>query len=361
MLVISDTMNGRDNNYNLLRFIAACLIAYYHCYFMTLGPLMTDEGHPYLYQASQIVLSFFFIASGFLIAQSFQRQNDLLSYIMARGLRLIPGVFVLSLILAFVVGPLVSEVPLSQYFSDLRTWLYVPVTTLLEPDATLPGVFASNPNPYEIDTALWTLRYEVICYLGLALLGLAGGLVFNRIFMFASLGLVLGYGVITYLTTFRNIIFLEHFLHFGMSFYIGTVFYVLRGMIPLNLPIAAGLLALAFGFGWLIGYAPAEPIILVASAYCFFWLAYVPGGWLRAYNKLGDYSYGVYIYHYPVQQVMMHLIGGFSVAGLFLASMPFVLVLAICSWSWVERPSLSKLSQLTSRVKSLPVSLSSRL
>ena len=333
---------GRDNNYNLLRVLAATIIAFYHCFFMALGPVMTDDTYPALYQLSQIVLNFFFVASGFLIAQSFERRRDLVSYIVARCLRLLPGVFVLSVLVCFVVGPMVTDVSIADYFGALQTWAYVPLTTLLQPDAVLPGVFASNPNPDEIVTAMWTLRYEVVCYVGLAFVGVVIGL--QRSFKFTILmGLfVCCYGVISYLTDLREIAAVNHLMHFGLSFFIGMVFFVYRSMIVLHWGIAVGASLLAFVAYQIFGNG-AEPVVIGAMAYVVFWLAYVPGGFIRKYNQMGDYSYGIYIYHYPVQQILMHWIGGFSPVGLFAFSFPLVVCLAILSWVLVERPALKQL------------------
>lgn len=350
MLTINDVISGRDNNYNLLRFLAACFIAFYHCYFMSLGPEFSDERYPALYQASQIVLNFFFIISGFLIAQSFERRRDLVSYVTARCLRLLPGVFVLSVIIAFLLGPLVTEVSLGAYFSSLKLWIYVPLTTALQPDLTLPGVFASNINAYEIDSALWTLRYEVICYIGLAVLGLIGGLRHNTIFLMVALAVGVVYGGITYASALRDIAFVNHLMHFGLSFFMGTVFYIYRNLIPLHWGLFVGAVVLGFLIQIVFGQM-GEPLVLAASTYAMIWLAYIPGGFLREYNRFGDYSYGVYIYHYPVEQLFVFLFGVFSPFGLFVASLPVTIFIAVCSWVFVEKPWLQRLPEISQRIK----------
>lgn len=342
MLPISHYMSGRDNNFNLLRVLAAVFIAYYHCYFMTMGAAMTDESYPVMYAASQIVLNFFFVASGFLIARSFERRRDLVAYGAARALRLLPGVFVLSVLIAFVMGPVVTEVTLAEYFSSLLTWGYVPATTALQPDMRLPGVFASNVNPYEIDEALWTLRYEVVCYIGLALVGVAGLLRRGRGFALIAGAATIGYLLVTFATSLREVSAIHHMAHFGMSFLLGMVLYIYRETIPLSGAAALGLCGLAGCGVYLFGWRAGEPLTILATGYSIIWLAYVPGGMIRGYNSLGDYSYGVYIYHYPVEQLFMKYIGGFSVPGLFAVSMPVVLVLAYLSWRLVEWPALER-------------------
>lgn len=352
MAQLSEFTDGRDNNYQLLRVLAALLIALYHSFYMVLGPLMSEEAYPGLYLTSQIVLNFFFVTSGFLIAQSFERRQDLISYGLARCLRLLPGLFVLSVLVCFVLGPLVTDRALSAYFGAPVTWLYVPFTTFFHPDLVLPGVFSSNPNKDEIVTAIWTLRYEVVCYVVLAFVGVLIGLRKSSLFTLMVAAVLVGYGVITYLSPLRDIAFVNHLMHFGLSFFIGMVCFVYRSDIVLHWGIGIGALLLA-----IIGHVSfgkfAEPLVIAAMAYIVLWLAYVPTGLIRRYNKVGDYSYGVYIYHYPVQQSLMFWIGGFSPIGLFMASMPLVFGLAILSWVFIERPALQRLPGARDWVKSV--------
>lgn len=343
MQPLAHFMSGRDNNFNLLRMLAAIFIAFYHAHFMALGNL-TDDNLYYLYDLSQIVLNFFFITSGFLIARSFMRRGDLLSYAVARFLRLVPGVFVLSLITVFLMGPFVTEVGLMDYFSSMQTWLYVPLTSVLVPDRVLPGVFDSNVNPHQVNEALWTLRYEVACYIALALLGISGFLRNEGRFRWLILAVLVGFGIVSFGTDLRSFNAINHLMHFGLSFFIGICFYIYRGFIRLNYLIMFGLIFLAFGLYLQLGRVIAEPFVIAASAYLTFWLAYVPGGFVRRYNQLGDYSYGVYIYHFPLQQVLVHYFGGYSPFSLFAVSLPLSLIFAVLSWRLVEKPCLSLLS-----------------
>ena len=340
MTPLSSLMDGRNNNFNLLRLLAASFIVYYHCYFMTLGPAMDETVYVGLYELSQIALNFFFIASGFLIALSFTRRHSLYSYFLARLARLIPGVFVLSLILCFVMGPLVTHVSISDYFSDLKTWGYVPFTTILQPDRTLPGVFSQNINPHEIDSALWTLRYEMVCYVVLALIGVFGFLTDRPKFFYLSLAVFITFIGLSYFTNLREVTAINHMTHFGLSFFIGSFAYVYRDKILLHWVGVFLLCSLALLLYLEFPRSIAEPFIILATAYSVFWLAYVPRGFLLNFNKVGDYSYGVYIYHYPIEQLLMQFIGGFSPVTLFIMTLPLSLLCAVLSWSFVEKPCL---------------------
>jgi peptidoglycan/LPS O-acetylase OafA/YrhL len=113
---------------------------------------------------------------------------------------------------------------------------------------------------------------------------------------------------------------------------------LLRGRIPLSLgflvgSIAALGVALVFGRGW-------HALYPLALAYLVTWLALVPAGPIRLYNRLGDFSYGFYLWQFPIQQWIVQRDPGSSPLGLMLAAAPITLGLAALSWYLVESPAL---------------------
>ncbi|MCC6544916.1 MAG: hypothetical protein IT392_10540 [Nitrospirae bacterium] len=78
----------------------------------------------------------------------------------------------------------------------------------------------------------------------------------------------------------------------------------------------------------------------IALAYSVFWFAYCPSGWIRKFNLFGDYSYGLYIYAFPIQQSIAFILSRISPAGMFVISYPLTLILAVMSWYLVEKPAL---------------------
>jgi peptidoglycan/LPS O-acetylase OafA/YrhL len=162
---IAASLQGRDNNFNLVRFIAASAVLADHSF--TLVSPERSAGAPIDFEALEIgryAVDVFFVISGFLVTRSVLTQPTLVDYGVARVLRLFPGLIVACIFIAFVLGPLVTAVPWYEYFTDPRTWLYVPVTaSLIAHSMTLPGVFETVPVSGVIDSPLWTLRYEAVC------------------------------------------------------------------------------------------------------------------------------------------------------------------------------------------------------
>ncbi len=90
---------------------------------------------------------------------------------------------------------------------------------------------------------------------------------------------------------------------------------------------------------WAKGFALA--LYPLALGYVVLWLALVPGGVLRLYNRLGDYSYGFYLWQFPIQQCIVLARPQIRQPELLLASLPAALALAVVSWHLVEAPALA--------------------
>jgi peptidoglycan/LPS O-acetylase OafA/YrhL len=107
----------------------------------------------------------------------------------------------------------------------------------------------------------------------------------------------------------------------------------LRGPLAL-LALAALVAAMAWGGAWHALYAPALSYLVV-------WAALVPGGLLRLYNRLGDYSYGFYLWQFPLQQWIVLRRPETTQPELILLSAPAALAVAALSWHFVESPALA--------------------
>ena len=114
----------------------------------------------------------FFAMSGFLIAKSWSDLPRLVPFAVKRALRILPALVVAVSVTVFVIGPLFTTLPLTSYFSDPVTWLYlVRCSLLITFFGTLPGVFEDNPYPDAVNGSLWTLPVEACCYAMAAALG----------------------------------------------------------------------------------------------------------------------------------------------------------------------------------------------
>ena len=335
---LGDACEGRDNNLNLIRMLAAMAVLVSHAWPIGRGegtrePLRELTGH----SLGTIAVFVFFAISGFLIARSFERQPGVLSWGRARVLRLFPGLVVALLLTVLLLGPATTRLPLGAYLGDPATFTYLPRNlSLAFLQYDLPGVFADNPFPTAINGSLWTLVHEVLCYGGILAIGLFGAFRAPARMAAAGVVFVLAWIAASQLPDLPRI--LDRFFHLAPAFAVGTAFYVLRRRLVLH-PLGFAVLAAAAIL--LHGTVLAKSAFLLALAYGVFWFAYVPGGWLRAYNRLGDYSYGTYIYAFPVQQLWAWGLGPMA-PGLNIAlALPVTLLLAVLSWHLIEGPALA--------------------
>ncbi len=339
---LSDYIGTRDNNFNLLRFLAATAVVITHSNPAVLGldavePLQVETG----YTLGHLAVNVFFIISGFLIAKSLLSDNDMFDFVAARTLRLIPGLLVATIVTAFVIGPLVTTVTMGAYFSDWKTWLYVPLTAgLVLDNLGLYGVFTTVPSHDEINTPLWTLRWEAMAYVGLAGLGVLGLLASRWKFALVAVAFFGAYLAVTVFSDLRQQIgAVDHLARFGLCFLTGAAFYVYRDSIPLSILLVVPL--------WIgVYFASATPgyqaVLVLAMAYTIFWLGFVPAGFIREFNGLGDASYGIYIYGFLIQQTVILFMPSLTPAGLFLVVLPIVLPAAYLSFYLIEKPALSQ-------------------
>src|SRR3989442_213598 len=160
-------MPARQNNFDALRLLAAISVIFSHSFLIAEGTqsrewLILLTGNQSILGLTGVFV--FFAISGFLVTQSFEETANPLRYLTKRALRIFPGLFVATLLSAFVLAPLVSHLPPGAYFSRAEPYQYVVGNTLLDQTIhELPGVsFVNNSVGVEINGSLWTLRYEFV-------------------------------------------------------------------------------------------------------------------------------------------------------------------------------------------------------
>jgi len=327
----------RDNNFNLIRFIAASLVIFSHSYPIALGHGTPEPPTTWIgMSAGNIAVSIFFVVSGFLVSKSFCDRNNLFTFFYARCLRIFPALIVAVLSSVFIVGLLFTELSLYNYLTDFRIYKYIikNITLIVfSLQYNLPGVFTENIYPAAVNGSLWTLPAEFRMYLLIALLGWMG--ILCRVWLFNGF-IVLA--VLAYFYTDHYVIALSAEVWRLAAFFLaGTFCYINRKFIPLNGYILLGILALTIG-AWHTPYFKFSFYLLLS--YATFWFSLVPAGRIRLFNQIGDYSYGIYIYAFPIQQMIAALYPGIQPLEMCAWAFLATLLCAYFSWHWVEKPAL---------------------
>ena len=251
-------------------------------------------------------------------------------------MRIFPGLIVNTLICALILGPLVTTRPLFSYFSDGALSAYLFQTLTLSPVApALPGVvFVDNPVGLVVNGSLWTLRPEVMMYVMVLILG-----VFRMLRLGVALALVgVGIASVGFEQYVKPLGDLGSWAWMVGFFAAGMCLYFLRERVPFNGWGAAVALAA------LVGFAAIGRLIMLfplAGAYLTIWAGRRFDRRLDYSRHVGDLSYGLYIYGWPAEDVVIYVSGGQATWWqVFAGGLAIALPLAFLSWHLIEKPAL---------------------
>jgi peptidoglycan/LPS O-acetylase OafA/YrhL len=331
---------SRPNNFDLLRFVAATLVLVDHSDVLTGRP-----GHPgpFGYETlGGFAVAVFFIISGFLVAASWQRAPRLGPFALKRALRIVPAYAVVIALAALALGPLATELPLGSYFRHPLTWAYFRNLSFVELHYSLPGVFAHTPYPNAVNGSIWTLPIEVSMYAALAVLGFVGLMSRAAVSVLVALLAVGWFGWGAEATAAPPLYFAAlptgYTLHLALWFFSGSALWLWRGHVDYRADVAVALLVLLW---WTEGTGAGALVAHGAFPYLVIWTAQLPFGWMNRFGRRGDFSYGMYLYAFPVQQALASVGGAGWPHALYLTAC-FLLCLscAVASWHGIERPAL---------------------
>ena len=356
-LYLGDIMQPDANSFGVLRLVMAMLVLISHAYLYTAGSSSAEPLTAWTGQSlGEHAVQGFFILSGILVAQSFERSRTVFDFAAARVLRIFPGLIVCVLLTALLLGPLVSQLDLSEYFSNTLLPAYLIKTlTLSTGNAPLPGVFESLPLAASVNTSLWTLKYEVLCYVMLALCGVAG--LFQprlRAWVAAAMLVIFATVLSGHCKDQETFDLIDNFKYFALFFGSGVLCYLVRDRLIIS---GLALIPLAAVFAASLSTCYAELGTALFLSYLIVWAASKTWGPLRVACNRADLSFGIYIYAGPVEQA---LIQGLPVASPLIIALCATVIaapLALLSWVFVEHPAL----RLRSRLRTLGFGHSPRL
>ena len=333
---ILDKHGGIGPGFDFLRVALAVSILCYH----------SPPGHgdgvwegPIRFFAALLVPAFFAI-SGFLVTGSALRISSLTTFLSFRALRIVPALVAEVLLTAFLLGSLVTDMDLRSYLSSPDLWAYLS-NIAGHVHFHLPGVFKNNPSSY-VNASLWTIQPEILCYLFIAIVILAG--MHRRRKHYAILTIVLlgAYVAVDAFDSDPNYPIDIGPVAQGRAFVFfvaGGLMFLFRDRIPYSSWLAATAIAIALPMLQVPGLAILAVIPVV---YCVTFLG-LSRLRLPLFFQRGDYSYGIYLFGYPIQQLVVML----SPSELqtwffnFCFSLPLAVVVAMMSWHIIEKPCLS--------------------
>jgi peptidoglycan/LPS O-acetylase OafA/YrhL len=336
--------SSHSNNFDFLRLAAAISVWYGHCYALTGGDEPMSQWVSFESFGS-LGVTVFFIISGYFVTLSYDSRNHFLSFMKNRILRIMPALCMVVLLSIFILGPLMTSLSFQAYFSDSITWRYLRSALVFPLQYDLPGVFRHNPQS-AVNGSLWTLQHEVRLYFAIALLGVLG--ILQPRLMFVLLIALFGirvYGLI-YTPDAKAFVLgvrwskLELAIRLASQFACGAFLYLAEEKLPRRKEyFLTAALVIAATIYW---PTPASNLIFDAAfAYTVIYLGFLKLPLLPAASKYGDFSYGFYLYAFPVQQSCIHLFGAHMDFTRFLCvTFSLTLLCAIFSWNFVEKQAL---------------------
>jgi peptidoglycan/LPS O-acetylase OafA/YrhL len=341
---LSEYAVGRDNNFNLIRLLAALCVLFSHSVAVLGLPSQQEFFFDHVgLSLAEMAVDVFFVTSGFLVTGSLVNRRNVIAFLWARALRIYPALWGMLALTVFVLAPSLTSLSLADYFTAQQTYEYFAKCATLVSGVryTLPGVFETTGLKGEFNGSLWTLPIELRLYLYLA----AGWLILAA----APARRVQALTIIAPLTcaVFLVIILRGRLLGSPFNsadvrvfmFLYGTTLYLWRDKVPLR----PGILFAALGSLLLAAFNPSA--FFVAYVFCLaplvMHLAYLPKGRIRSFSDWGDPSYGVYIYAFPIQQTLAFLFPGMSLLAMVALSGSTSLSIAALSWTLIEKRALA--------------------
>ena len=342
------SLSGHANNFDVLRFLFASLVVFSHSYPLGEGHELREPLRKLTGQTTLGGLSVycFFIISGFLIAASWERRKTVGQFLKKRVLRIYPGFIIANAVGVFLVAPMAADSAIGNALVSLQQFAW---DCMRLQGTQLSDTLFSQNHLHAVNGSIWSIAYEFWCYIGVIILGLMP--------LFHRRSFVLGLFVASLAVAF---IFPAYHLEwfgggilgkiFGYPFFwamllpnylAGVVAWRYRDKLVVSDRVAMmSAIALAVSIPVANSWSVMFP---VCGAYLVLWAAFHPLFRLHGFSKYGDFSYGMYLYAFPIQQLLvMHNSGSMNPYALFALAWPLSILAGMLSWYVVERPFLRR-------------------
>lgn len=336
-LLLGQVLQRDNNNLDVVRLFAACMVIYGHANAIVPSALAggdwVAEWLSFDYSGSLAVKIFFFL-SGLVVTNSLLSKRCLVQFALARVWRIWPALLAVLLVSVFVIGPIVTSVALGEYWRSPETKLYLLGNVQMQIQFALPGVFEGQSTG-AVNGSLWSLPYEVGAY---CLLAAAFALGLQR-----RPGLAL---LVTALICVEPLLPERLLFSWRASnadvdslapcFAVGALMALFKQHIRISwMPV--------FGLGILyIGFRQAPYAHYLLYGALFFGILYICSRpWMKKWRFSADISYGVYLWGWPVQQLLVYLFPDMGLQLHRIIAIALACLLGALSWFWLEKPSIA--------------------
>ena len=322
--------NARDNGFDTVRLLAATAVLVSHAFALT-GYREPFEGIARSMSLGQIAVAVFFVTSGLLITMSADRRTTA-EFGVQRAKRIMPALVVCVLV-CMALGLAVTSLTGSGYLTARATWLFAGNVAFLPVGYGLPGVFADHANP-AVNGSLWTLKFEIACYAVSFAFARWGRLRVPLLMAGWLASIVLSHSLADGET--GVMFYVERFAFLFRFYGAGMLLYAFRERVQLRTDWALAALVVVCLSPLLGAFAEVAATL---GAYALVVAAYRAPPWFRGITRKGDISYGVYLYAFPIQQLLVPVSLATALPWLtnMVLALPLTLFAGTLSWLVVER------------------------
>ncbi|MEP9379043.1 acyltransferase [Aquabacter sp. CN5-332] len=341
--MLQDRFDPRSNNFDLIRLIAALIVTFAHTYALNAkksDPLSTLLTYEF---SGTLAVWAFLVISGFLLGRSIEYQSTT-KFVFSRFLRIYPAFFLTILLECLVIVPLFYEAPLEDYF---KNWFFFHLQNLMlwPQNPFVPHVFSNLPHPV-INGSLWTIPLEISFYI--CLIFVAGSFINQRIIylaiffcsLFGSMILrALDFTLASGQPMVLSGVSLYGFVVYSTYFWAGVCLWKFRDLVKIS---PGGLVTALIALYAARNSSGAPVVLALCLPYIVIYFATIGSIGTKLHNRIGDLSYGVYLFSYPITNVVVSITKAALPSWIvFLIATPIALGLAYASWHIVEKRCLA--------------------
>ena len=334
---VSYLLNKENNNLNLIRLFLASMVIVGHAPILNGATNYWVDPISYFFPfaaSGPWAVNIFFFISGLVVTNSLLTSRKPLRFITARFFRIMPAFAFVVLISALVIGPLVSNLSARLYFNSDIPFAYVTENLLFQVNYHLPGVFLNNIYPNAVNGSLWTLAYEMSCYvilLGVFLVIRNKGKIYYNII----LGLIIFESFLPYKPIFNWIGSNPQINLLPAAFALGSFLAVNAEYINIDKFLVLGLFLIYFFF------RSSEYANLFFNIACSIAFLYISANrFFNKYKPKYDISFGVYLWGFVVQQTLFHYFGKMYVGWHCFISLLITVMVAYITHLLIEKPGI---------------------
>lgn len=330
-MLIKEALTKENNNFNLLRIVLSSLVIVYHSFALFGSGAYVDPVKNYLHVVSTGGLSVkgFFFLSGMLVTNSLSKNSSPIHFLKSRAKRILPGYWFLIFISCFLIGPILSSLSVRDYLQSQGLWGYFFNNLSFNTSYFLPGVFEHSK--YAFNGSIWTIPMEVKCYVALLALSIVCRLTSNRISPFISIMIIA-----MPMTPFRDWLLSSNndpaIYMLAPCFSLGCLFALCKDYsVPSPVIPALALIGCFFIDDVMI------KSYMVCFSFCVLILCIFSSRASLKLNVKNDPSYGMYLWGFPLQQMIATYITNNIFIGC-LISLAVAFMAGNLSWKFIEKP-----------------------